>query len=120
MPPTCQSFMNRKRFEKLVAEALNDLPEVFRAKLNNVAILVEDRPTREYPGRGILLGLFHGVPLTEKSTFHLSLPDRVVLYKKNIEAICATDEEIRHEIRVTLLHELGHFFGLSEEELRDG
>jgi predicted Zn-dependent protease with MMP-like domain len=111
--------MQRKRFEKLLEEALERLPEYFRAKLTNVAILIEDRPPRDSERQGILLGLFHGVPLTEKSTFQMTLPDRIVIYRKNIEAVCSTDEEIRQEIRATLLHELGHYFGLSEDELRD-
>jgi predicted Zn-dependent protease with MMP-like domain len=111
--------MDRKRFEELVAETLDRLPEYFRSKLTNVAILVEDRPPHGDTRRGLLLGLFHGIPLTEKSTFQMALPDRIIIYRKNVEAICSTDEEIRQEIRATLLHELGHYFGLSEEELRD-
>jgi predicted Zn-dependent protease with MMP-like domain len=110
--------MDRKRFDRLVEQALERLPAVFREKLTNVAIIVEDLPP---PGRdwdGLLLGLFHGVPLTEKSTFYSTPPDRVYLYQKNIEAVCSSDEEIRREIRDTLLHELGHYFGLSEDELK--
>ncbi|MBZ5513548.1 MAG: metallopeptidase family protein [Acidobacteriia bacterium] len=111
--------MDRERFEKLVEEALGRLPEYFRSKLTNIAILIEDRPRRGKPRGGILLGLFHGIPLTQKSTFQMALPDRIIIYQKNIERLCATDEEIRREIRATVLHELGHYFGLSEEELRD-
>ncbi|MCJ7501788.1 MAG: metallopeptidase family protein [Acidobacteriia bacterium] len=110
--------MDRKRFEALAEQAQARLPELFRKKLTNVAILVEDRPPHELDRDDLLLGLFHGVPLTEKSTFVATPPDRIVLYQKNIEAICASDEEIRREIRATLLHELGHYFGLSEDELR--
>jgi predicted Zn-dependent protease with MMP-like domain len=111
--------MDRKRFEELVEEALGRLPRHFRAKLTNVAILIEDRPPRDSERPGILLGLFHGVPLTEKSTFQMTLPDQIVIYRKNIESVCSTDEEIQREIRATLLHELGHYFGLNENELRD-
>ncbi len=111
--------MDRKRFEKLVEQALARLPEVFRRKLENVAIIVEDSPPPEPERDGLLLGLFHGVPLTEKSVFQPTPPDRIFLYQQNVEAACSTDEEIRREIRATLLHELGHYFGLSEDELRD-
>ncbi len=118
--------MDRKRFEKLVEQALARLPEVFRSKLTNIAIIVEDLPPREArlpDGQAerddLLLGLFHGVPLTDRSVFQANLPDRIFLYQKNIEAVCANDEEIRREIRATLLHELGHYFGLSEDELSD-
>jgi predicted Zn-dependent protease with MMP-like domain len=110
--------MDRKRFDRLVEQALKRLPKVFRKKLSNVAIIVEDLPPRGVRPDGLLLGLFHGVPLTEKSTFYATPPDRVYLYQKNIEAVCSNDEEIRREIRDTLLHELGHYFGLSEDELR--
>ena len=111
--------MERARFERLVEDALERLPEVFRKKLANVAIIVEDSPPAGSSRDGLLLGLFHGVPLTEKSVFYAAPPDRVYLYQNNIEAICESDEEIRREVRATLLHELGHFFGLSEGELHD-
>ncbi len=111
--------MERKRFEKLVEQALARLPEVFRKKLTNVAIMVEDSSPEGATRNGLLLGLFHGVPLTEKSTFSATPPDRIILYQKNIEAVGSTDEEIRRQIRDTLLHELGHYFGLEEDELRE-
>ncbi len=111
--------MDRRGFEKLVEQALERLPEVFRKKLANVAIIVEDAPPGGPEREGLLLGLFHGVPLTEKSVFQATPPDRVYLYQKNIEAVCSSDEEIRREVRKTLLHELGHYFGLTEDELRE-
>ena len=111
--------MDRQRFEELVEQALARLPKIFRRKLTNVAIIVEDSPPREPERRGLLLGLFHGLPLTEKSVFQTAPPDRIFLYQRNIEAVCSTDEEIRRQIRKTLLHELGHYFGLGEDELRD-
>lgn len=112
--------MQRRRFEQLVEEALAQLPAGFRAKLENIVVLVEDAPGRELGrGRGKrLLGVFQGVPRTKKSVFQPTPPDRIVLYQKNIEAICTTDEEIREQVRLTVLHEFGHYFGLSEEELR--
>lgn len=110
--------MDRENFEALVEQALGGLPRTFREKLTNIAIIVEDRPPEE-PERGLLLGLFHGIPRTEKSVFFSSPPDRIVLYQRNIEAICANDAEIRRQIRATLLHEVGHYFGLSEDELRN-
>jgi len=111
--------MDRKRFEKLVEQSLERLPAVYRSKLTNIAIIIEDAPARETEPGTLLLGLFHGIPRTEKSVFYATPPDQVFLYQKNIEAICSTDEEIRLQVRATLLHELGHYFGLSEEELRD-
>jgi predicted Zn-dependent protease with MMP-like domain len=110
--------MDQQRFEELVAQALDDLPEAFREKLTNVAIIVEDLPPEEPKRGGLLLGLFHGVPRTEKSVFSSTPPDRIFLYQRNIEAVCRNDVEVRRQIRATLLHEVGHYFGLSEDELR--
>jgi len=110
--------MERTKFEALVAQALSGLPKTFRERLTNVAIIVEDLPPEEAESGGLLLGLFHGIPRTEKSVFFTSPPDRIFLYQRNIEAICASEAEVRRQIRATLLHELGHYFGLSEAELR--
>lgn len=111
--------MNRKRFEKLVEEALERLPAVFRSKLANIVILIEDAPPEEAEPGALLLGLFHGVPRTEKSVFSATPPDQIFLYQKNIEAVSSNDDEIRRQVRDTLLHELGHYFGLNEDELRE-
>ncbi len=111
--------MDRERFETLVEEALADLPAAFRERLTNIAIMVEDLPPEGVKTRGLLLGLFHGIPRTEKSVFYAAPPDHIFLYQKNIEAISRTEADVRHQIRATLLHEVGHYFGLNEEELRD-
>jgi predicted Zn-dependent protease with MMP-like domain len=110
--------MDRSKFEALVAQALDGLPRSFREKLTNVAIIVEDLPPGEGERGGLLLGLFHGIPRTEKSVFFSSPPDQIFLYQRNIEAICSSDAEVRQQIRATLLHEVGHYFGLTEGELR--
>jgi predicted Zn-dependent protease with MMP-like domain len=116
--------MKREHFVKLVEEALDSLPREFRSRIHNVAVLVEDRPsnqssTRPGPGR-LLLGLFHGVPTTKKSIFDLPTgPDYVVLYQKNIEAVCSSEAEVREQIRLTVIHELGHYFGMDEDQLKD-
>ena len=110
--------MERREFEALVAQALDDLPRTFREKLTNVVIIIEDLPPEEAESEGLLLGLFHGVPRTEKSVFSSSPPDRIFLYQRNIEAVCRSEAEVRRQLRATLLHEVGHYFGLSEDELR--
>jgi predicted Zn-dependent protease with MMP-like domain len=110
--------MERSKFEALVAQALDSLPRTFREKLTNVAIIVEDLPPEEAESEGILLGLFHSVPRTEKSTFWSSPPDRIYLYQRNIEAVCASEAKVGGQVRATLLLEVEHYFGLSEEELR--
>ena len=117
--------MEREEFVKVAEESLDSLPEEFRSRIQNVAILVEDfapnqSPPRPGQQRRLLLGIFHGVPATKKSVFDLSVgPVHIVLYQRNIEAVCSNDAEVRHQIRQTLIHELGHYFGMTEEQLRD-
>lgn len=115
--------MTRERFEQLVEEALRELPARYRRLLENIVVIVEDSPRRERrrapAGKEgeLLLGEFVGVPRTEKSVFEPGPPDQVFLYQKNIEALCESEEEIREQVRLTVLHELGHYFGLREDEL---
>jgi predicted Zn-dependent protease with MMP-like domain len=111
--------VERERFEQLAGEVLESLPEPFRSRLANLAIIVEDSPPREPYRGGLLLGLFSGVPRTLKSVFAADPPDHIFLYQKNIEAVCSTEAQVAEQIRDTLLHEIGHYFGLSERELRD-
>ncbi len=126
--------MEREKFVKLVEEALDSLPSRFRERILNVAVLVENVPPEKLSRRGsrntgmidsddaekLVLGVFEGVPTTKKSVFNLPVgPDRIVLYQKNIEAVCSNEDEIRREIRLTVLHELGHYFGMTEAQLED-
>ena len=130
--------MQRARFNRLVREALDKLPAKFRRKIENVAVVVENLPPQpaaagsprpcsvQAPGHkpdaraDLLMGVFEGVPATERSVWDLpQAPSRIVLYQKNIEAVCASEDEIREEVRLTVLHELGHYFGLTEDELED-
>ena len=117
--------MKREHFVKVVEEALDSLPQEFRSRIRNVAVLVEDLPPNQPPRqtgqqRRLLLGIFHGVPATEKSVFDLSVgPAHIVLYQKNIEAVCSTEAEVREQIRLTVIHELGHYFGMDESQLKD-
>src|SRR5215469_108515 len=117
--------MNREDFVKVAEETLDSLPGEFRSRIQNVAILVEDfRLNQSPPERGqhrrLLLGIFHGVPATKRSVFDISVgPAHIVLYQKNIEAVCSNEAEVRHQIRQTLIHELGHYFGMTEEQLKD-
>jgi predicted Zn-dependent protease with MMP-like domain len=132
--------MKREHFVKVVEEALDSLPQEFRSRIKNVAILVEDLPPNQSPPqpgqqRQLLLGIFHGVPAvlasdgaidlnfspsSKRSVFNLPTgPDHIVLYQKNIEAACSNEAEVRHQVRQTLIHELGHYFGMTEEQLKD-
>jgi predicted Zn-dependent protease with MMP-like domain len=117
--------MKREHFVKVVEEVLDSLPQEFRSRIQNVAVLVEDVPPRQPSQRAgrptrLLLGAFHGVPRTKKSIFDLpSGPDHIVLYQTNIEAVCSSETQVREQIRLTVIHELGHYFGLDENQLKD-
>ena len=116
--------MKREHFVNVAEEALDSLPEEFRSRIQNVAILVEDFPPNQstpQPGqrKRLLLGIFHGVPTTKRSVFNLPTgPDHIVLYQKNIEAVCSGEAEVRNQIRQTLIHELGHYFGMTEADVQ--
>jgi len=117
--------MQRQEFVQVTQAVLDSLPVEFRDRIRNVAVLVEDLPPGQLSApshhpKKLLLGLFHGVPMTKKSVFDLPAgPDYVVLYQKNIEAVCSTEAEIREQIRRTVIHEFGHYFGMDEEQLKD-
>jgi predicted Zn-dependent protease with MMP-like domain len=113
-------------FERLVAEALDGLPEVFRERLENVEIVVEEWPDRQtlqlagvkHPAE--LLGFYHGVPLTERGQgYNLVLPDRISLYRQPILMQCRTPEEVRATVRHVFRHEVAHYFGIDDDRLRE-
>ena len=118
--------VSRSRFEALVAQALNDLPDEFQDKMHNVDLVIADWPTRgELRQAGLrrgdmLFGLYQGVPLTKRTTgYGLVLPDKITIYQGPIEAVCRTPRQIRHKVLQVVLHELGHHFGIPEERLRE-
>ncbi len=118
--------LTREDFEALVSQAVDSLPARFLQHLENVEIVVEDRPTAEdlelagIPLGGTLLGLYHGIPQNQRGSWYGNvLPDRVVIYQRSIEAIAGTKADVRRQVRITIMHEIGHYFGLQEDELAD-
>ncbi len=115
--------ISREQFERLVSQALYDLPDEFRHSLQNVDIVVDDVASmNQIVGTGIenamdLLGLYEGIPLTERYGYDMVLPDKVTIFQKPIESICDTEEEVAEEISKTLIHEIAHHFGLDDEHL---
>jgi len=119
--------MKREPFLELVREALDGLPGKFRGRMENLAVVVEDEPPEGRDSEDLLLGVFEGTPRTEHSFFDVDAgPARIVLFQKNIEAYARdaagadgrpVEAVIREEVRLTVLHELGHYFGLDEDAL---
>ena len=116
--------MQREKFESLVADALASIPGKFRDAMKNIAIVVEDEPPRELLREmGIrppdtLLGLYAGTPLTERSwDYGNRLPDRIQLFQGPLERESEDDEDLVVAIVETLIHEIGHYFGMSEEQI---
>ena len=121
------SMMGQEQFEKIVERAFNRLPDKFKAAVDNVGVFVEDYPSDEVVNKlklrskYYLLGLYQGIPLTARGTgygMNPTPPDKISLYKKNIEAVCRTDEEVEDKICEVLIHEIGHYFGMNEKEIR--
>jgi predicted Zn-dependent protease with MMP-like domain len=118
--------VERAHFRQLVREALDEVPVEIRRRINNVDLVIEDRPSPEdleVAGLGpgdLLLGLYHGIPLPARGEFYnLVLPDRISIYQEHIEDVCETDDEVREQVRVTVLHEIGHYFGIDDERLHE-
>ena len=115
--------MTRAQFERLVRETFNRLPQPILDSLENVDVVVEDWPTNDQLiGSGLdeselLLGLYEGIPLTERYGSDMVLPDKITLFQRAIESICATDEEVMREIRDTITHEVAHHFGYDDDAL---
>jgi predicted Zn-dependent protease with MMP-like domain len=107
---------DRARFEELVVEALDSLPAWVLERLENVEVIVEDRPPREEPG---LLGRYHGIPLTERRHYAGVLPDTITLYRRTIERVARDEDHLTKVIAHTVEHEVAHFFGISDDRLRD-
>jgi predicted Zn-dependent protease with MMP-like domain len=116
---------SRETFESLVADALDSLPDEVVGWLDNVAIIVAERPTSRHLAqaglgpRELLFGLYVGVPRTERGfSYGEIVPDKIVIFQQPIERVCRTPAEVRECVRRTVLHEIGHHFGMDEEQLR--
>ncbi|MBN1176523.1 MAG: metallopeptidase family protein [Dehalococcoidales bacterium] len=118
--------MDSRKFEWLVAQAMEDLPEEFQERLENIDVVVADLPTREQlralgGRRGeTLLGLYEGVPLTRRTHgYGFVIPDKVTIFQKPIESICKNDAEIIAEVQRVVRHEIAHHFGISDDRLEE-
>ena len=121
------SDLRRARFARLVRNAIDGLPPEFRERMRNIAIVVEDEPTREQLGGGAdgdappatLLGLYEGVPLTARGSMEPYLPDRILIFRRPIERMTASPRRQAEIVRDTVVHEIAHHFGISDQRLEE-
>lgn len=118
--------MEQEEFEKLVIEALENLPRLFKDKLENIDVVVEEISDKQQlkqvgiSSAGLLLGLYQGVPLKKRTRYYgMVIPDKIIIFKRNIEQICATKDEIKSLVEKTVQHEIAHHFGISDKRLRE-
>jgi len=112
-------------FDRLLLDAINELPQNIKTRLSNVSVVVEDSPDAyimeklKLKSNRVLLGVFQGIPLNKKSVWHSStLPEKITLFQKNIESVCRSEDDIKQRIKKVIRHEVAHYVGFSEEEIR--
>ncbi|WNB87600.1 metallopeptidase family protein [Cellulomonas sp. ATA003] len=110
--------MSREEFEDAVRDALDEIPEELAQQMDNVVVLVEDDPPPDDPE---LLGLYEGVPLTERGDFWATgaLPDRITIFRLPTLALCESRDEVVEEVAVTVVHEIAHHFGIDDDRLHE-
>jgi predicted Zn-dependent protease with MMP-like domain len=110
--------MGRERFEQLVADALDTVPAELAEVMDNVAIFVEDDAPADDPH---LFGVYEGIPLTERDAWYGAgtLPDRISIFRNPVLDACDTEEDVVHEVRVTVVHEIAHHFGIDDDRLQE-
>jgi len=119
--------VTRDEFEDLVREVLDELPEEFAQRIDNVAVVIEDEPAPEllrslglHPHRDTLFGLYQGVPLHARgASYGNVLPDKITIFYRPLLRACRTPDQIRRQVRTTVIHEIAHFFGMNDRQIRD-
>jgi len=118
--------VSEDEFHELINRALEEIPEDFKDKIDNLAFISEPYPSDAdlarlgLQNRYSLLGLYSGIPYTHRSTWYGNVtPDRIILFQKNIEAVCRTGEELYDKVKEVLIHEVAHYFGMDEDEIRE-
>lgn len=107
--------MSRDRFEELVADALDSIPGELSRQIDNISVVVADRALDPH-----VLGLYEGIPLTQRAEYGgLAMPDRITIFRESILARCRTEDEVVAQVRVTVVHEVGHHFGIGDARLHE-
>ena len=117
--------VTEEEFQGFIDLSFESIPETFREKLENLVFIVEDYPSNHDLERlGLkhkeqLLGLYSGTPYTHRNTSYMgTIPDRIILFQKNIESVCHSIEELKNKVKEVIIHEIAHYFGMSESEVR--
>lgn len=117
--------VSEEEFQEMMETAMETVPDDFKSKMQNIVFIAEPYPSEADLARvnmskgGMLLGLYSGTPYTQRNTWYAgTTPDRIQLFQKNIEAICNTKDELKAKIREVVIHEIGHYFGMNEEQIR--
>lgn len=116
--------MDREKFEGLVKEGIEAIPQRFLEKMNNVNIVVEDEPTEEQMEKlklrkdAKLFGLYEGIPQTQRGFYAGVVPDKITIFQKTFEEIFSNEEAIKEQVKKTVWHEIAHHFGMDEEKVR--
>ena len=115
--------MEKTQFEELVIQAVQSIPEEFRDRVENLSLEIDENEIihsaeNGWHGKGkTILALYHGVPLTKRSAGKPVFPDKITIYKRAIESVCTSDEQIKKTVMRVVRHEIGHYFGLDEDKL---
>ena len=118
--------VSTEEFQELMEKAMESIPEDFKNRIDNIVFIVEPYPSSNdlirlgmTDGRH-LLGLYSGTPYTHRNTWYAgTVPDRIILFQRNIEAICRTEEELTEKIKEVVIHEIAHYFGMTDKEIRE-
>jgi predicted Zn-dependent protease with MMP-like domain len=118
--------VSEEEFQHYMEKALGLIPEAFRDKMDNIVFIIEPYPSESdlvrlgLNDRRQLLGLYSGIPYTRRDTGYMgAMPDRIILFQKNIESVCRTEEQLIDKIREVVIHEIAHYFGMDDEEIRN-
>lgn len=115
--------VSSERFEELVRDAMEGLPDQFLSRIDNVVVVVQQRPTRaqmDHHGLGpneTLFGLYEGAPMTVRGSYAPSMPDRITIFQGPMERYCDTEEQLVEQVRKTVVHEVAHYFGIDDDRL---